>query len=409
MKKINSLVLLGLLASNLFAINLDEVLNISLEKNLDISSKTYDYQSSKENFSQNKSGFLPKVDLSYSFNDRDKIIGTQTKQDSTASAIVSYNLFNGLKNIASLNSSKYLKNESMYLLNATKQDILLKTKTAYINLLNSRKNLETKLDAYKLFEKQYIDAKNQFEQGIVSKNDLLKVQINMLDSKQNVVLAKSEVKISKYELSNILGGYDLSNENIEEINEVEFTNIDSSIEDLKNRSEIKALEMSLKSFKEESRASKSAYYPKVDASFAYNEYSDNESIGNIDNQEVVNVTASWNIYNGASDYSEIIKRNIAIKKAKISLEKLKLDIKLQYENALAKLEVARLNYDTSKLALQQAQENYKITENRFKEGLSDNTDLIDANYLLTSAKQRYSKSYYDKYLAIATLQRVIEQ
>ena len=414
MKKIKYLVLSSLLVSNLFAINLDEVLNISLEKNLDIANSNYSLKESEEGYIQSKSNFIPKLDLAYSYNNRDEIIvGAQIKEDSTASATISYNLFNGLKDISNLNSAEYLKNASRYYLNAIKQDILLNTKISYINYLNKRKNLQTQEDAYKLFEKQYSDARNQLEQGLISRNDLLKVEINLLDSKQNVVQAKSDLDISKYELSNILGGYDLSNENIEELNEIDLKSFDVQVSDLENRSEIKALELSLKSTKELSLGSKSSFYPKVDTSFSVYKYGDDESIGGRtsypDNQEVINVTASWNLYNGQSDISEVRKKSIQVKKAVIALEKMRLDIKLQYQNALAQLNVSKLNYETSKLALNQAKENYEIVKNRFTEGLSDNTDLIDANYLLSSAKQRYSKSYYEKFLAFATLNRVLEK
>lgn len=413
MKKINSLLLSTLLASNMFAINLDEVLNISLQKNLDIASSEYDYKESKENYNQSKSSFLPKLDLSYSYNNRDKIIiGSQIEEDATGLAKISYNLFNGFSDISNLNSSKYLKDASRYYLNAMKQDILLDTKTAYLNYLDSKKSLETIEESYKLFEKQYLDATSQYEQGLISKNDLLKVEVNLLDSKQNVVAAKGALKILKSRLSNILAGYDLSNENIEEINEIELNYDILENQNFDNRSELKALELNLKSVKELSFGANSSFMPTVDASLGYYKYGDSESLngrsGYPDDQEVVNVTASWNLYNGSYDVSDLRKKTIQVKKASITLEKTRLDIKLQYENALTNYEVSKLNYESSKLALNQAKENYKIVNDRFKEGLSDNTDLIDANYLLTQAKQRYSKSYYDKFLAVATIKRVLE-
>ena len=56
----------------------------------------------------------------------------------------------------------------------------------------------------------------------------------------------------------------------------------------------------------------------------------------------------------------------------------------------------------------QATENYEIVKNRFNEGIATTTDLTDANYLLTQSKQGYNKAYFDKYLAIATLDRIFE-
>lgn len=413
MKRLKYLVLSSLVATNLFAISLDEVLNISLEKNLDIAISDYEYKESSEDYDKTKSAFLPKVDLSYSYNNRDKLIPTQIKEDSTASATISYNLFNGFKDFTELYSSKYLKDAARYYYNAKKQDILLETKKAYVDYLNNRKNLQTQEDAYKLFEKQYMDAQSQFAQGLISKNDLLKVEVNMLNSKQNVIQAKGDLNISSYNLSNILGGYDLSNENLDELNIIENNKLTFDVALLENRSEIKASELSLKSIKEQSFGSKNTFMPKVDASVSYNQYGDDENIGGRtsypNTQEIVNVTASWNLYNGASDYSEIIKKNIQVKKAVANLEKVRLNLKLQYQNALSQYDVSIANFKTSQLALTQAKENYEIVKNRFEEGLSDNTDLIDANYLLSSAKQNYYKAYYNKYISMETLNRVLER
>ncbi|MGB7402506.1 MAG: TolC family protein [Arcobacter sp.] len=413
MKRIKYLVLSSLVATNLFAISLDEVLNISLEKNLDIAISNYEYKETKEDYNKSKSAFLPKVDLSYSYNNSDKQTPGQIKEDSTASATISYNLFNGFKDFSELYSTKYLRNASKFSYNAKKQDILLSTKEAYIDYLNKRKNLLTQEDSYKLFENQYIDAKNQFIQGLVSKNDLLKVEVNMLNAKQSVIQAKGDLNISLYSLSNILGGYDLTNEKIEELNINENKNFVYDVSLLENRSEIKAYELNLKSIKEQSFGSRNTFMPKVDASVSYNKYGDDQNIGGRDlypdSQEVVNVTASWNLYNGNSDYSDIIKKNIQVKKAVANLEKIRLSIKLQYQNALSSLAVSKANFETSKLALKQAEENYTIVKNRFQEGLSDNTDLIDANYLLSAAKQNFYKAYYDKYISVETLNRILEK
>ena len=81
----------------------------------------------------------------------------------------------------------------------------------------------------------------------------------------------------------------------------------------------------------------------------------------------------------------------------------------EQENAKSNLKVANENLETSKLALLQANENYAIVKNRFDEGISTSTDLTDANYLLTQAKQGYNRAYFDKYLAISTLDRIFEK
>jgi outer membrane protein len=417
MKKIKllTLTLTAFFAVNASALTLDEAVNIALKNNLDIQSKNYDYLESLENVNSNKSTYLPKVDLGYSYLNRDKPSIGEVEEEAGASLKVSYNLFNGFKDLSNKESSKYLAESSKYSLNATKQDIVLNTKSAYINYLDKKNELDTYKSAYSLFQEQFVDSKNRYDQGLIARNDLLQVQVNMSSSKQNVVKAQGALNIAKYQLSNILGGVDLSKETVENLDEKSLQISSYDEKSLENRSEIQALNMNLKSIKQLKRVIKSSYYPKVDASFAHYEYFDGFSTKKLDvtdvedNQDIGTLSASWNLYNGGFDDSQTELYRTKYLNSKAQLEKTKLDIKLQYENAKSDLEVAIDNLDTSKLALLQARENYSIVKNRFAEGISTSTDLTDANYLLTQAQQGFNRAYFDKYLAISTLERIFEK
>ena len=414
MKKIKliTLSLTAFLAVNLNALTLDEAVNTALKNNYTIQSKNYDYMESLENVKLNNSNYLPKLDASYGYTNTNKAnVGFQS-DEATASLKLSYNLFNGFKDLATKESSKYLSLSSQYALNATKQDIVLDTKIAYINYLDKQNALETYKSAYVLFQEQFNDSQNRYNQGLIAKNDLLQVQVNMSSAKQNVVKAQGDLKVAIYQLSNILGGVNLNNEVIQKIDE---QTLKSSIYDeksLENRSEIQALQMNLESIKELEKSVTSGYYPKVDSSVSHNKYYD-EISKDIElkekNQNIANVTATWNLYNGGYDSSQSVIYKTKYLSLKSQLEKIKLDIKLQYENAKSNLEVAIDNLETSKLALLQAKENYSIVKNKFDEGISTSTDLTDANYLLTQAKQGFNRAYFDKYLAISTLDRITEK
>lgn len=406
-KLIMSILTASLFAVNLNALNLKEAIDISVKNNHDIQNKNFDYLESVDNIKLNTSNLLPKVGLGFTYNDRDEVNSGQVDTDATLSAKVSYNLFNGFKDISDRNSAKFLSKSSHYSLNAVKQDIILDTKIAYINYLDKQNALETYKSAYNLFKEQYEDSKNRYEQGLIAKNDLLQVQVNMSSAKQNVVKAKSDLKIAKYTLSNILGGKDLSGENIEKLKDNNLRVSKYDIVNLKNRSEIQALKMNIESLKHQKKSIKSSYYPKVDASLSHNKYY--EDIKDNEDQNILNLNASWNLYNGGFDSTNENVYRTRYLKAKSQLAKTNLDIKLQYEKAISNLEVAIDNLETTSLSLEQANENYDIVKNRFDEGISTSTDLTDANYLLTQSKQSFSRAYFDKYIAISTLDRIFEK
>ncbi|MBU0924650.1 TolC family protein [bacterium] len=415
MKKIKliTLSLTAFFAVNINAMTLNEAVDIALKNNFDIQGKKYDYIESLENVKSNKSNFMPKLDLGYSYLNRDDANIGELEEEAAASIALSYNLFNGFKDLALTQSSNFLSESSQYSLNAIKQDIVLNTKIAYIDFLDKKNELETYKSALKLFQEQFVDSMNRFEQGLIAKNDLLQVQVNTSSAKQNVVKAQGALKVSKHKLSNILGGIDLTYEVIEDLDEksLQISSFDEKL--LDNRSEIQALNMNLKSIKELEKSVKSGFLPKVDASISHNKYFDGLSTKSFDegeeNQNIAKLSASWNLYNGGYDSAQTEIYKTKYLSAISLLNKTKLDIKLQYESAKSDLEVAIDNLETSKLALLQAKENYSIVKNRFAEGISTSTDLTDANYLLTQAQQGFNRAYFDKYLAISTLDRIFEK
>ena len=415
MKKIKliTLSLTAFFAVNINAMTLNEAVDIALKNNFDIQGKKYDYIESLENVKSNKSNFMPKLDLGYSYLNRDDANIGELEEEAGASIALSYNLFNGFKDLALTQSSNFLSESSQYSLNAIKQDVVLNTKIAYIDFLDKKNELETYKSALKLFQEQFVDSMNRFEQGLIAKNDLLQVQVNTSSAKQNVVKAQGALKVSKYKLSNILGGIDLTYEVIEDLDEksLQISSFDEKL--LDNRSEIQALNMNLKSIKELEKSVKSGFLPKVDASISHNKYFDGLSTKNFnegeENQNIAKLSASWNLFNGGYDSAQTEIYKTKYLSAISLLNKTKLDIKLQYESAKENLQVAIENLETSKLALLQAKENYSIVKNRFAEGISTSTDLTDANYLLTQAQQGFNRAYFDKYLAISTLDRIFEK
>lgn len=401
------------LATSLQALNIDEAVQIALKNNQDMLNKNLDVDISKKNKSIAKSSFLPKVDISYNYYNYNKLTSSQSYDETgTLSSAISYNLFNGFKDISNYEIANLDFKSSKLYLKSLKFDTILNVKIAYVNYLNASNTKDTFEAQYELFKKQVEDSTAKYEQGLLARNDLLQVQVNMSNSLQNLVKAKANVQIASLELSNILGGYDLSNETIEKLSPTAIKDFKVANTSIDNRSELKALTYSLEALEKNNTVINSAFYPKIDGSFSKNNYYADSAFGRydsgVDEQNIASVSLSWNLFNGNSDITQRIVNKKEILKLNNSIKKTKLELSLQLQKAKLDYEVANTNFKTASLSLKQAKENYNIVKNRFNEGVSSSTDLIDANYLLTQGKQNYFKAYFDKYISIETLKRVLE-
>lgn len=396
---------------NLYAMNLDDAVQKALSNNNSFKKQQYIFEEANENINYAKGSYKPVANLGYSYSFRSENLDSYGKDYSSANATISYNLFNGFADKYNIQGAKQSAKNSLYSLEAAKHDLILTTKQNYIAYLKSLKNIETKTNAFKLLEQQYKDSENRFNQGLLAKNDLLQVNAQMLQSKQELQRAKANSRIARFQLKSTLGGVLEASENIEDIKKQKILENQYSLEKLNSRNEIKALKKSIDALLSKKNANKGNYMPSADLSLSYLKYGDDgflDDNGSIDDQTTATVSLSWNLYNGGRDSSQDIIYNKKILQAKEDLADLKLSIKLQYESALEEFEVSKLNYETAKISLVQSKENYKIVNNRFKEGLSSSTDLINANFLLSQAKQSFDNAYYDRFLAKATLDRIFE-
>ena len=411
---LSTLAAMTLFSNSAFALSMEEAVEMTLVNNNVIKEQSFKVKESDEKITGAKSVYEPTLDVDYSYDTKNNERSSQTKHDSAFNATVSYNLFKGFTDKYNISSAKNDLLSSQYNYVATKQDVILKTKEDFVNYLKNRRNTIVQQNAVKLFQKQYDDSKNFYEQGVrVALNNLLEVEIELLQAKQLLLKSKSAQKISKEQLFNTIGLY--VNEDIDEVTIVEDENILDNFDKtaLDSRSEIKALTKYRESLSDKQKATKGNYYPQVDASLEHKRYGDdinlNEKDGSYEPQNVGTITMSWNLYSGGKDESDMVVYRHQMSQVNAQLQDLKLQIDLQYSDAKEQYVLTSENLKISKKALTQSRVNYDIVDNRFKEGVSTSKDLIDANYLLTQAQVNYYGAYYDKILAKATLERIFER
>ncbi|NQY93485.1 MAG: TolC family protein [Campylobacteraceae bacterium] len=411
---LSTLVAVTLLSVTANALSIDKAVELALINNNVLKEQVFKIKEYDENIKGAKTAYNPTFDVDYSYDAKNNERSSQTKHDSAFNATLSYNLFNGYSDKYSILSAQKSFSSTQYSYEATKQDIILKTKENFINFLKNRRNTIVQQNAVKLFQKQYDDSKNFYEQGVrVALNNLLEVEIELLQAKQRLLTSKSAQKIAKEELFNTMGLR--SSESIDEVQIEKNENVLGAFDkkDLLNRNEVKALFMHKESLENSQRSLKGNYYPKVDANIKHKRYGDsfalNEKDGSYDPQNIATITLSWNLYNGGKDESDMVVYRHQMSQVNSQISDLKLKIDLQYSNAKEQYILTSENLKISNKALDQSRVNYEIVDNRFKEGVSTSKDLIDANYLLTQAQENYFRAYYDKLLAKATIERIFEK
>ena len=92
------------------------------------------------------------------------------------------------------------------------------------------------------------------------------------------------------------------------------------------------------------------------------------------------------------------------KDAKIQVED---SISLEVKDAYLRLREARDKIGVAEVAVEQAEENFRINAERFKEQVATTTEVLDAQTLLTQARSNYFNALSDYNIAWARLDRAM--
>lgn len=286
----------------------------------------------------------------------------------------------------------------------TKNIVAFDFVNAYFTLLESRKLVEVAQREVEALEAHLQMAKDLYDAGVITKNDLLQADVRLSDSRQRLLTLQNLRTFNASRINNIL-----SRPLKQEVVPVEPPEGFPSPAALDNawdtaalqRPEVKIVDRQLKINELQETAKRSEYLPTFFADGGYN-YSRNQFVTHEDNWSFI-VGLNFNLFNGGATKSEISK--IRVRSGQMREEKNRLldDIRLEVERYYLDEKNARDNVITTKDAIQQAEENLRINKVRYEEGVGTATDVLDAIALLTLAEKNYCTALYDMKRAHAGL------
>ncbi len=306
-------------------------------------------------------------------------------------------------NASRYGASRALLAASRYDTMRTRNFAALQFTFAYFDLLQSQKMVQVAKEEVARLKSHLKDATNLFNQGVITKNDLLQAQVRISDARQRLVSARNDRDIMAARINDMLARPLQTQFRPVDIQagKIFYSQPDGKLENLqlawktaeKKRPEIAIVNETMKSLDLDRQAAKSEYYPKFFAQGGYN-YTKNAFITPNGNWSLV-LGMGINLYGGGITRAEIDK--IDSQKEKLYEQKRKLisDIKLEVETYSLDLQNALKRLEATKDAVRQAKENLRINRIRYREGVGTATDVLDAVTLLTVAETDDYRAEYD--------------
>lgn len=401
--------ILIIFSTKIFAIDLEEAIDLSIKNSDKIKEQNYLYSQSQSNTKTKISSLMPKIDLGYIFS-YNIPNGPATYFLNSFNITGRYNLFNGLKDYYNIKDSYQAQNTQNYVLQSNIADVILQTKLTYISALQAIDSIKIAKDSKKLLETQKQKAQQFYKQGIRAKNEVLSVEVLLANANINLKSAELNLAYSKNTLSQ-LTGIQIDSDNLEDIDiDTKATYDEEKITDsiLSTNPDYLYLQSLSKSAQNQIKIAEGNFMPTIDVIATKFWYINGGSIANTSYglQSQARIVFSWNIFNGLNDHYNYQSKRLYYLSLMSKISQYKKDVNIEVNKILKEFELAKDQYNLANISLKQAEENYRIINNRYIQGIATYTELLNAQYLLTSAKTNITQSKYQIAIAIAKIDRL---
>jgi outer membrane protein TolC len=183
---------------------------------------------------------------------------------------------------------------------------------------------------------------------------------------------------------------------------------EASLEEaLRQRPEVKTAQLIIDQAKENVKIAKSGYFPTVSLSGNYNRLSEEPMLnGDMKNERwTVQALATFTLWNWGNTAFKVGENKVKVTQAEDSKNQLIESITLEVKNDYLNLLVAGKNIKVAETAIEQAEENLRMNEERYKYQVATQTDVLDAVVLLAQTRVNYYGALSDFNVAKAQLER----
>lgn len=301
---------------------------------------------------------------------------------------------------------------SHYKCNIAEDEVLLKTEESYWLIISLKEKLRTVASADKLLDTLYKDVSGALESGIIIQNDLLKVKLKQNELRSNRLKLENGISLATMALCQYIG---LSPQ--EQVQLTDSIDFDKDIpapwpyktahdEALKNRNEYKLLDLSVESerLKKQMLVGETLPQVGVGAGYLYNNLmGKNNTNGVIFATVTVPLSGWWEA--GYNIKKQKIQQQIAENNRNDKNELLLL----QMQQAWNSVEESYSQILLAKEAVDEANQNLKVTTDYYRSGMKTISDVLEAQTLLQQSRNQYTDQAIQYRIKLTTYLQMVKK
>ena len=398
------IILLLFLSNNVFAIDIDDTIKSTIEKNPKVQIAYEKLQESKELIENAYNKKLPSITSTIS--------GTYSNSDSSTSSASSttetftdkyklsltQNLYDAGEKELEIKRSIILVDNEVINFQVTIQNLILSAIEGYLIVINYEKSLEASNKNFDSVSRFLDETNTKFDLGSATLYDLQNAESAFAIAETNLFIAQQNYDVSKITFNRIVGLKPINLEDVLDINKnIDLKKIFENIE--KNNYQLAILKNNIKNTNILLAKEKLSIKPSLDLTTSI-EYSDTGRIdsGTEKTNGTIGLTLTIPIFKQNIDKSNIRKFQSQLLQSELTTDDTKEDLKIQASNLYKNYLISKSNISSNNKQLKSIQTSLDSIKEEYNIGTKTITDLIDAESALLDINVNYHSSKKDMIL-----------
>ena len=339
------------------------------KNNPTLNAERENYKSVKENINISISEFLPSVSISGSqktqqssrrTNQSGTTLPNTSNTSETQSVSVDQKIFQGFQGYNSLKKSMLESEQAALKLKNIEQQILLKSATAYYDLIYKTKNTQFNLANVDLFERQVETDSSRLQKGEITLTDLAQSESSLAGANAKFIGAETELLTAKSNFERIIrtpAPEKWKKNNFVKNISLNFpTDLNTALRfSEKNNPKLLLAKLDYEISKKNVNIEKSKFSPSASVNYTQSQSKDFSSSVDKTDQESLKATMTIPIFKGGKNYSSLKKARFKRKQNSLILQDTVNEVKTETANSWS-------TYQSSRSVLKSTQAQVKAAE-----------------------------------------------
>jgi outer membrane protein len=286
---------------------------------------------------------------------------------------------------------------------ARRKDLSLQVIAAYFGILEAGRLAATAREEVVQVEQHRRVAQALFDEGAVTRNDVLQAEVRLAAARQRSLEADNRVENSWLRLNYLTASPPTFRADLEPeaaIAADALPPVDQR-QVFDQRHEIQALRHRLSSSEAEVREAGASFFPELYTRLML-DYVQNDKVRE---QAIMSATVGlrFNLFDGFASSAARERAVSQRSKNRDALRQAEEEVQLDIATAGNDVRVARERIAVAETALRQSEENLRINRERYRERVGTATEVLDAQTLLTQTRSDHDRALFDYQVASARL------